>query len=126
MAGNLVTEETELLERATDWLRAVLPATWKVEIADQVLATPRGTVQIDGVINITTPQGLGSFLVETKHNLTPKAAEQMFSGMARRYRQLNPYTSATLVVAPWLSSRTAGGPFSGRNQLPRSHWQRAD
>jgi hypothetical protein len=106
MAGNLVTEETELLERATDWLRAVLPATWKVEIADQVLATPRGTVQIDGVINITTPQGLGSFLVETKHNLTPKAAEQMFSGMARRYRQLNPYTSATLVVAPWLSSRT--------------------
>jgi hypothetical protein len=106
VAGNLVSEETELLERATDWLRSVLPPTWKVEIADLVVATPGGTVQIDGVINVTTPQGLGSFLVETRRSLTPKDAEQMFSGMARRYRQLNPYTSATLVVAPWLSSRT--------------------
>ena len=71
MAGNLVSEETELLERATDWLRSVLPPTWKVEIADRVVATPGGTVQIDGVINVTTPQGLGSFLVEAKRNLTP-------------------------------------------------------
>ncbi|MGO9965051.1 MAG: hypothetical protein ACLPUG_16695 [Acidimicrobiales bacterium] len=106
MPGNLAPEETALLERATDWLRSVLPPTWKVEIADRIVATPGGTVQIDGVINVTTPQGLGSFLVETKRNLTPKDAEQMFSGMARRYRQLNPYSSATLVVAPWLSSRT--------------------
>ena len=30
----------------------------------------------------------------------------MFSGMARRYRQINPFNSATLVVAPWLSGRT--------------------
>jgi hypothetical protein len=106
MTGNLVPEETELLERAAAWLRSILPPTWTVAIADRTVATPGGTVQIDVVINVTTPQGLGSFLVEAKRNLTPKDAEQMFSGMARRYRQLNPYTSATLVVAPWLSSRT--------------------
>ena len=106
MTGNLVPEETELLERAADWLRSVLPPTWTVEIADRTTTTPGGPAQIDGVINITTPQGLASFLVEAKRNLTPKDAEQMFSGMARRYRQLNPYSSATLVVAPWLSART--------------------
>lgn len=104
--GNREPEETELLERAADWLRSVLPSAWTVAVADRTLNTPAGEVRIDGVINVTTPQGLASFLVEAKRNLTPKDAEQMFSGMARRYRQLNPFTSATLVVAPWLSART--------------------
>lgn len=106
MMGNLEPEKTELLERAADWLRSVLPSAWTVAVADRTVSTPAGEVRIDGVINVTTPQGLASFFVEAKRNLTPKDAEQMFSGMARRYRQLNPFTSATLVVAPWLSART--------------------
>jgi hypothetical protein len=106
MTGKLAPEETELLERAADWLRSVLPSAWTVAVAGRTISTPAGDVQVDGFINVTTPQGLASFLVEAQRNLTPKDAEQMFSGMARRYRQLNPFTSATLVVAPWLSART--------------------
>jgi hypothetical protein len=104
--GNLEPEETELLERAADWLRSVLPSAWTVEVSDRTASTPGGQVQIDGVINVTTPQGLASFLVEAKRNLMPKEAEQMFVGVARRYRQLNPYNSPILVVAPWISART--------------------
>ncbi|MGO9911673.1 MAG: hypothetical protein ACLPQS_10985 [Acidimicrobiales bacterium] len=58
------------------------------------------------MIDVTTPQGTTSFLVEAKRNLMPKDAEQMFSGLARRYRQLNPYNAPILVVAPWISART--------------------
>lgn len=104
--GKFGPEETELLERSADWLRSVLPTTWTVALSDRIVTTPGGSVEIDGVINVTTPQGLASFLVEPKRNLTPKGAEQMFAGMARRYRQVNPFSSATLVVAPWLSART--------------------
>jgi hypothetical protein len=95
------------LERAADWLRSVLPSTWTVAVSDRTLTTPNGQqAQVDGFIDVQTQQGQVSFLVEAKRSLMPKEAEQMFSGVARRYRQLSPYNAAILVVAPWLSART--------------------
>lgn len=107
MAANSISEETDLLDRAADWLRSVLPPTWTVAVSDRTLTTPGGQqAQVDGFIDVTTQQGQVNFLVEAKRSLMPKDAEQMFSGVARRYRQLSPYNAAILVVAPWLSART--------------------
>ena len=107
MTANSISEETVLLERAADWLRSVLPPTWTVAVSDRTLTTPNGQqAQVDGFIDVQTQQGQVNFLVEAKRSLMPKEAEQMFSGVARRYRQLSPYNAAILVVAPWLSART--------------------
>lgn len=107
MVANPLPEEIDLLEEAADWLRSVLPQTWKVAVSNRTITTPGGQpAQVDGFIDVTTQQGPVSFLVEAKRNLMPKDAEQLFSGVARRYRQLSPYNAPVLVVAPWLSART--------------------
>lgn len=110
MAANLISQETDLLEAAVFQLRSTLPASWKVEVANRAMAgqdPTRPPTQIDALLEIQGPQGQGnaSLMVEAKHVLTPRDAEHLFSGTARRYRQLNPNTPV-LVVAPWLSTRT--------------------
>ncbi|MDA8039666.1 MAG: hypothetical protein M0Z69_11010 [Actinomycetota bacterium] len=106
MTANLSSEEAELLDQAVAWLQSVLPPAWGVAVSNRTNVTPTGPVAIDAVMNLTTQQGVVQFLVEAKRNLMPKDAEQLFSGLARRYRQVNPFGTVTLVVAPWLSPRT--------------------
>ena len=110
MTANRTTEEKDLVESAISWLRSTLPTTWKVEASNRVVAgqdPTRPPAQIDALLEIQGPPGLGgiSLMVEAKRVLTPRDAERLFSGTARRYRQLNPNTPV-LVVAPWLSTRT--------------------
>lgn len=108
MAANLPTEGKDLLEAAISWLRSTLPPVWKVELANRVIPgqdPSRPPARIDAVIDLQSPQGGANLMVETKRLLTPRDAESLFSGSARRYRQLNPNTPI-LVVAPWLSART--------------------
>ncbi len=110
MTANLISEENNLLEAAVSQLRSTLPASWKVEAGNRAVAgqdPTRPPTQIDALLEIQGPQGQGgvSLMVEAKRVLTPRDAERLFSGTARRYRQLNPNTPV-LVVAPWLSTRT--------------------
>jgi hypothetical protein len=71
------------------------------------MSTPAGTAQVESIIDVTIPNGgLVSFLVEARASVTPRDAQQLFSGIARRYRQLNPFGTSILVVAPWISTRT--------------------
>jgi hypothetical protein len=110
MTANLISEENSLLEAAVSQLRSTLPASWKVEVGNRAVAgqdPTRPPTQIDALLEIQGPQGQGgvSLMVEAKRVLTPRDAERLFSGTARRYRQLNPNTPV-LVVAPWLSTRT--------------------
>jgi hypothetical protein len=110
MTANLTSEENSLLEAAVSQLRSTLPASWKVEVGNRAVAgqdPTRPPTQIDALLEIQGPQGQGgvSLMVEAKRVLTPRDAESLFSGTARRYRQLNPNTPV-LVLAPWLSART--------------------
>jgi hypothetical protein len=108
MPANPLSEETDLLEWLVSWLQSVLPQSWSVAISNRQITSPSGEqVRVDALLDVTSQQsGSVSFLVEAKRTLRPREAEQMFSGIARRYRQLNPYSAPILVVARWLSART--------------------
>ncbi|MGH9171186.1 MAG: hypothetical protein ACRD0Z_09995 [Acidimicrobiales bacterium] len=108
MTANQLPEESDLLEGAATWLRSVLPQAWTVAVSNRTVTTRAGQqAQVDGFIDVmTTQQGLVSFLVEAKRSFMPKDAEQIFSGVAGRFRQLNPLNTPILIVAPWLSART--------------------
>ena len=110
MTANFTSERIVLLEAAVSQLRSTLPASWKVEVGNWTVPgqdPSQPPTQIDPLLEIQGPQGRGaaSLMVEPKRVLTPRDAERLFSGTARRYRQLNPNTPV-LVVAPWLSTRT--------------------
>lgn len=110
MVANLTLEDKDLVESAVNQLRSILPPNWKVKLVNAVVAgqdPTRPSAEIDSLLEIQGPQGQGGtrLLIEVKRVLTPRDAESLFSGIARRYRQLNP-NMPVLVVAPWLSTRT--------------------
>jgi len=100
------TSEQELLQKAVERLRSMLPTTWNVAASNRKLTAATGDViQVEAMIEVTTQQqGMLLFLVEARRSLEPREAEQAFSGSVRRYRALTPYP--ILVVAPWISART--------------------
>ena len=110
MSAKLTSEELRLLDAAVSQLRSTLPASWNVGVGNWTVPgqdPTRPPTQIDPLLEIQGPQEQGgaSLMVEPKRVLTPRDAERLFSGTARRYRQLNP-SPRVLVVAPWLSTRT--------------------
>ena len=110
MSAKLTSEELRLLDAAVSQLRSTLPASWNVGVGNWTVPgqdPTRPPTQIDPLLEIQGPQEQGgaSLMVEPKRVLTPRDAERLFSGTARRYRQLNP-SPPVLVVAPWLSTRT--------------------
>lgn len=110
MTANYVSEENSLLEAALSQLRSTLPTSWRVEVSNrtEVAKDPsRPPTQIGAFFDIYSPQNNAStsLMVEIKRALTPRDAERLFSGTARRFRQLNP-NMPVVVVAPWLSART--------------------
>ncbi|HEY1650427.1 MAG TPA: helix-turn-helix domain-containing protein [Acidimicrobiales bacterium] len=108
MAANVAKEETDLVDMAIVWLQGQLPATWTVQRSVRSVASPdpnRPPSQVDAIVEVVGPQGVVTLIVEAKRTFMPKDAEQLFSGLARRIRDLNP-GYPILIVAPWLSSRT--------------------
>lgn len=110
MSAKLTSEELRLLDAAVSQLRSTLPASWNVGVGNWAVSgqdPTRPPTQTDPLLEIQGPQEQGgaSLMVEPKRVLTPRDAERLFSGTARRYRQLNP-SPPVLVVAPWLSTRT--------------------
>ena len=110
MSAKLTSEELRLLDAAVSQLRSTIPASWNVGVGNWAVPgqdPTRPPTQIDPLLEIQGPQEQGgaSLMVEPKRVLTPRDAERLFSGTARRYRQLNP-SPPVLVVAPWLSTRT--------------------
>ena len=110
MSAKLTSEELRLLDAAVSQLRSTIPASWNVGVGNWAVPgqdPTRPPTQTDPLLEIQGPQEQGgaSLMVEPKRVLTPRDAERLFSGTARRYRQLNP-SPPVLVVAPWLSTRT--------------------
>ena len=108
MAANVATEETNLVDAAIAWLQGQFPTTWTVQRSVRSVASAdpnRPPAQVDAIVEVAGPQGVVTLIVEAKRTFMPKDAEQLFSGLARRIRDLNP-GYPILIVAPWLSSRT--------------------
>jgi len=109
MTANPATEEKGLIEAAVAVLQAQLPSSWTVQQTSRTVAgndPSRSPLQVDTMIDLQVPQGVSnSVIVEAKQSFTPRDAEQLFSGLARKYRALSSQFSL-LVVAPWLSRRT--------------------
>ena len=108
MTVNVPPEETNLVDAAIAWLQGQLPTTWTVQRSVRSVANPdpnRPPTQVDAIVEVAGPQGVVTIIVEAKRTFMPKDAEQLFSGLARRIRDLNP-GYPILIVAPWLSVRT--------------------
>ena len=96
--------EADILTRGLEDLRALLPATWKVEPA---MEPPRDDADLgaDALINLQDSQGMHcSLVLEVKRAIAPRDVETL-GGQLRLMRRLDPNASV-MVFAPWLSSRT--------------------
>jgi hypothetical protein len=108
MTVNVASEENTLVDAAIAWLKQQLPTSWTVQRSVRSVASPdpnRPPTQVDAIVEVSGPQGVVTIIVEAKRTFMPKDAEQLFSGLARRIRDLNP-GYPILIVAPWLSGRT--------------------
>jgi hypothetical protein len=101
--------EEVLLQEAAQRLRELLPAQWQVSIQRQVTQTPDfagQAIQLDQIALQAPHSGAAvALLVEVKTSFSPRDAAQLFEGIAKTFRAVNP-SNPVLLVAPWLSART--------------------
>jgi hypothetical protein len=97
----MTNSENDLFTAAIDWLRERLPESWKVELSPRV--SQDGT-EIDGILNVQSPNAAATVIVEARSRLGPRGAAQLVTGIAQRIRGLTNYQ--ILVVSPWLSPKT--------------------
>lgn len=105
--ANAALEEEGLIAAAVSWLREKLPATWTVQARNREATSSdeaRGT-RLDAIIDLRSPQSVNTVVVEAKRSFTPRDAQLLLPGVARRLRLLNP-NYPILVVAPWISGQT--------------------
>lgn len=105
MPANRSLSETELVDAATEWLRARLPSSWSVERTRRGGGRP-AAARRDGAITLKASDGtLTTLAIEAKRSLTPRDVDRMLPGITRVVRELAG-NIPILVVAPWLSART--------------------
>lgn len=106
MSANAQLQETELLDRAIDWLRQTLPDNWKVERSTTQYSMPGQTEPFrpDSMIEIQSPNGNVALLVEARESFSPRDAERLLPGVAKPLRRMS--NTPLLVVSNWLSART--------------------
>lgn len=97
----MTEQEKNLLSGAVAWLKARLPANWKIELTQQLNQSGR---RLDGLLNIQANQGGATVILEVRTRLGPREAAQLSSGMVQRMRDLTNYP--ILVVSRWLSPQT--------------------
>lgn len=103
MAANSLSRENDLVEAATDWLRARVPPTWTVEIREREEAAEAD--RADAALEVRSPNLYATLAVEARRSLSPRDIAYLFGSLGRRLRSLSPNVPL-LVVAPWLSART--------------------
>ncbi|MGI8434498.1 MAG: hypothetical protein ACR2LE_07175 [Nocardioidaceae bacterium] len=97
-----IDADRSVFEAAVERLRTVLPSTW--EIRDTSQTGHRGFV--DFALEIKSEGGAYcGWWVEVKQSLSPRAAERLLGGQARRLLAGNP-GQRVVVIAPWLSPHT--------------------
>lgn len=93
--------ENRLVDRAVEWLRERLPATWGVQLdVDSASIDNTG----DSEIRITGPQSYTPILVEAKTRLSPRDVDRLMGGLSQRLKKA--VRMPILIVSPWLSPRT--------------------
>ncbi len=101
-------QDSEIVDRAVEWLRAAVPANWSVDIASVSYAG--GNLQqprrLDSAIELTTGQGIRAVLiVQARRRFTPRDAEIFSTSLTMQLRTVNS-NPPILVISEWLSSRT--------------------
>jgi hypothetical protein len=110
MTENTSREEKELVDRAIDWLRAALPATWSVQRSNRAyaggnLSDPQTLG--DGAIDLVIEnRSLVTVLVEAKRSFSPRDVERTFGPQLPRLLRAMTFNTPILVISDWLSPRT--------------------
>src|ERR1700733_13655817 len=96
--------EEALLEEAAKRLRELLPSQWQVSIQRQITQTPDSAgqaIRLDQIALQAPHSGAATaLLVEVKTSFSPRDVAQLFEGIAKTFRAVNP-NNPVLLVAPW-------------------------
>jgi hypothetical protein len=103
MAANMGNRENDLVDAATEWLRARVPNSWTIELRNREEGS--SAARADAELVIRSPSVYATLAVEARRSLAPREVANLFGSLGRRLRTLSPNVPL-LVVAPWLSART--------------------
>lgn len=108
MSANDTLERTDIIAKAVERLREMLPQSWKVERSNtaNVGADALGpSASTDGAIDLRDARGTHVTLaVHAKQSFEPRAVGQLSAGLSGVIRSIAGYIPV-LVVAPWISPR---------------------
>src|SRR6476646_3703533 len=104
MEANIASEETELIDKAVALLAERLPQNWEVTRSKRHIVAQGAPQNVDGLIDLRSPNGAATLVVEAKKSFAPRDAKRLFPEFAQVLRTIA--NQPVLVVAPWLSRRT--------------------